>query len=130
MAEQTHMAEKIDPAETSRKGILVELTANIVSAYLSKNSVPSPEIADLIGQIHAALKRLSGGEGIAAPLRPAVPIKRSVTPEFIVCLEDGLKFESLKRHLRSRYGISPDQYREKWSLPSDYPMVAPSYAAT
>jgi predicted transcriptional regulator len=118
-------------AETSGEDVLIELTANVVSAYLSKNSVASAEIPGLIAQIYSTLKRLSGeAVGAATPLKPAVPIKRSVTAEYIVCLEDGLKFKSLKRHLRTRYGISPDQYREKWSLPSDYPMVAPNYAAT
>ena len=89
------------------------------------------EIPNLIGQIYSALKRVSGGQAAAAaePLKPAVPIKRSVTPEYIVCLEDGLKFKSLKRHLRTRYNMTPDQYREKWGLPPDYPMVAPNYAA-
>lgn len=118
-------------AETSGDSVFIELTANIVSAYVSNNSVPSADIPNLIGQVHSALKRVSGGQGAAAtePLKPAVPIKRSITPEYLVCLEDGLKFKSLKRHLRSRYGITPDQYREKWSLPPDYPMVAPNYAA-
>jgi predicted transcriptional regulator len=118
-------------AENSAEGVLIELTASIVSAYMSNNSVPSAEIPGLISQVYSALKRVSGGQAAAAaePLKPAVPIKRSVTAEHIVCLEDGLKFKSLKRHLRTRYGINPDQYREKWSLPPDYPMVAPNYAA-
>jgi predicted transcriptional regulator len=118
-------------AENSGDSVFIELTANIVSAYVSNNSVPSAEIPNLIGQVHSALKRVSDGQvaGPVEPLKPAVPIKRSVTPEYIVCLEDGLKFKSLKRHLRSRYGITPDQYREKWGLPLDYPMVAPNYAA-
>jgi predicted transcriptional regulator len=109
----------------------IELTANIVSAYVSNNSVPSAEIPNLIGQIHSALKRVSGGQmaAPAEPLKPAVPVKRSVTPEYLVCLEDGMKFKSLKRHLRTRYGMTPDQYREKWNLPPDYSMVAPNYAA-
>jgi predicted transcriptional regulator len=109
----------------------IELTASIVSAYVSNNTVPSAEIPALIGQVHLALKRVTGGQvaAPAEPLKPAVPVKRSVTPDYIVCLEDGQKFKSLKRHLRTRYGITPDQYREKWSLPQDYPMVAPNYAA-
>ncbi len=118
-------------AENSGDGVYIELTANIVSAYVSNNSVPSAEIANLIGQVYAALKRVSGGQvtaGAEQP-KPAVPIKRSVTAEYIVCLEDGLKFKSLKRHLRTRYNLTPDQYREKYSLPPDYPMVAPNYAA-
>ena len=118
-------------AENSGESTYIELTAQIVSAYVGNNSVPSAEIPNLIGQIYSALKRVSGGQvptGIE-PAKPAVPIKRSVTPEYIVCLEDGLKFKSLKRHLRTRYNLTPDQYREKYGLPPDYPMVAPNYAA-
>ena len=109
----------------------IELTANIVSAYVSNNPVSSADIPALISQVHSALKRVLGGtaEVPAEPLKPAVPIKRSINSDYLVCLEDGLKFKSLKRHLRTRYGMTPDQYREKWSLPPDYPMVAPNYAA-
>ena len=108
----------------------IELTANIVSAYVSNNTVPSADIPNLISQVHAALKRVSGGQAAAPaePLKPAVPVKRSVTPEYIVCLEDGLKFKSLKRHLRTKYNMSPEEYRAKWNLPKEYPMVAPNYA--
>jgi predicted transcriptional regulator len=116
---------------TGDSSSFIELTANIVSAYVSNNTVPSTDVPNLISQVHAALKRVSGGQAAAAPaepLKPAVPIKRSVTPEYIVCLEDGQKFKSLKRHLRTRYGVTPEQYREKWGLPPDYPMVAPKYA--
>jgi predicted transcriptional regulator len=118
-------------AENSSDTVYIELAVDIVSAYVSHNSVPSGEIPNLIGQIYAALKRVAGGQaGTAAePPKPAVPIKRSVTPEYVVCLEDGLKFKSLKRHLRTRYNLTPDQYREKYGLPPDYPMVAPNYAA-
>lgn len=118
-------------AEISGDSVFIELTANIVSAYVSNNTVSSAEIPNLIGQVHSALKRVSGGQtnAPAEPLKPAVPIKRSVTPEYIICLEDGLKFKSLKRHLRTRYNMTPDQYREKWGLPPDYSMVAPNYAA-
>ena len=117
-------------AENSGDG-LIELTATIVSAYVSNNPVPSADIANLVGQVYSALKRVAGGQVATAaePPKPAVPIKRSVTPEYIVCLEDGQKFKSLKRHLRTRYNMTPDQYREKWSLPADYSMVAPNYAA-
>jgi predicted transcriptional regulator len=109
----------------------IGLTANIVSAYVSNNSVAASDIPALINQVHAALLRVSSGQGDAAlePLKPAVAVKKSVTPEHIVCLEDGKKFKSLKRHLRSQYNMTPEQYREKWSLPADYPMVAPNYAA-
>jgi predicted transcriptional regulator len=117
-------------AEGAGDSSFIELTANIVSAYVSNNTVPSTDIPNLIGQVHAALKRVSGGQAAAPaePLKPAVPVKRSVTPEHIVCLEDGHKFKSLKRHLRTRYNMTPEQYREKWGLPPDYPMVAPNYA--
>src|SRR5262245_57105402 len=109
----------------------IELTANIVSAYVSNNSVSATEIPVLINQVHAALLQVSSGRGDAStePLRPAVSIKKSITPDHLVCLEDGKKFKSLRRHLRSQYNMTPEQYREKWGLPPDYPMVAPNYAA-
>jgi predicted transcriptional regulator len=109
----------------------IGLTAEIVSAYVSNNTVSSADIPALINQVHAALLRVSSGqaEPSSEPLKPAVPIKRSINPDFIVCLEDGKKFKSLKRHLRTQYNITPEQYREKWGLPADYPMVAPNYAA-
>ena len=118
-------------AENSGDGDFIALAANIVSAYVSHNSVPSGEIPNLISQVYSALKRVAAGQSAAAAEapKPAIPIKRSVTPEYIVCLEDGLKFKSLKRHLRTRYKLTPDQYREKFGLPPDYPMVAPNYAA-
>jgi predicted transcriptional regulator len=119
-------------AENSSESTYIQLTANIVSAYVSNNTVASAEIPALISQVYAALTRLSGAGPIATsaePLKPAVPVKRSVTAEYIVCLEDGKKFKSLKRHLRSQYNMTPDQYRSKWSLAPDYPMVAPNYAA-
>src|SRR5271154_5890977 len=118
-------------ADNTSERSFIELTANIVSAYVSNNPVPSADIPALIGQVHSALKRVTGDQAAAPaePLKPAVPVKRSINPDHIVCLEDGLKFKSLKRHLRTRYNLTPDQYREKWSLPPDYPMVAPNYAA-
>ena len=118
-------------AENSGESGYIQLTANIVSAYVSNNTVASAEIPNLIGQVYSALMRISSGQTAppAEPLKPAVAVKRSVTPEYIVCLEDGKKFKSLKRHLRTQYGITPEQYREKWGLPPDYPMVAPNYAA-
>ena len=109
----------------------IQLTANIVSAFVSNNAVSSAEISALISQVYSALMRVTSGVAVAAPaapLKPAVPVKRSITPEYLVCLEDGKKFKSLKRHLR-RYRMTPDQYRAKWNLPADYPMVAPNYAA-
>lgn len=118
-------------AENLGESGYIQLTANIVSAYVSNNTVASAEIPNLIAQVFSALMRISSGQTAppAEPLKPAVAVKRSVTPEYIVCLEDGKKFKSLKRHLRTQYGITPEQYREKWGLPPDYPMVAPNYAA-
>ena len=118
-------------AENSGDSSYIQLTADIVSAYVSHNTVASAEIPNLIAQVYSALMRISSGQVAppAEPLKPAVAVKRSVTPEYIVCLEDGKKFKSLKRHLRTQYGITPEQYREKWGLPPDYPMVAPNYAA-
>ena len=108
----------------------IELAADIVSAYVSNNSVPSGDLPSLISDVHGALLRVAGGQ-VEAPAeapKPAVAVKKSVTPDYIVCLEDGKKFKSLKRHLRTQYSMTPEQYREKWGLPADYPMVAPNYA--
>ena len=118
-------------AENAANGNFIELTAEIVSAYVSNNTVAAGDIPALINQVHAALNRVSSksGEAAAEPLKPAVSLKKSVTPEYIVCLEDGKKFKSLKRHLRTQYNMTPEQYREKWGLGADYPMVAPNYAA-
>jgi predicted transcriptional regulator len=115
----------------SANSSFIRLTAEIVSAYVSNNSVPAGDIPALINQVHAALTRVSGTpvETSVEALKPAVPVKKSITPEYIVCLEDGKKFKSLKRHLRTQYNMTPEQYREKWNLPPEYPMVAPNYAA-
>jgi predicted transcriptional regulator len=117
--------------EDGAQSELIGLTADIVSAYVSKNAVASADLPALIGEVHQALLRASGsGEAVVRDeLKPAVPIKRSVTPDYIICLEDGKKFKSLKRHLRTHYKMSPEEYRTKWQLPHDYPMVAPNYAA-
>jgi predicted transcriptional regulator len=108
----------------------LDLTADIVSAYLSHNTLPAQDVPNLMFDVHAALIRLS--TGTSAPshegLKPAVTPKKSVTNDYIVCLEDGKKFKSLKRHLRTQYNMSPEEYRDKWGLPADYPMVAPNYA--
>jgi predicted transcriptional regulator len=111
---------------------LVDLSADIVCAYVSHNALSVADLPKLIAEIHNALKGLQAG-GSAEPaeeLRPAVSIRKSVANDYIVCLEDGKKFKSLKRHLKTHYNLSPEEYREKWSLPGDYPMVAPSYSAT
>jgi predicted transcriptional regulator len=108
----------------------IELAADIVSAYVSNNSVPTGDLPGLISEVHTALMKVGVG-AIELPTeapKPAVPVKKSVTPDYIVCLEDGKKFKSLKRHLRTQYNMTPEQYREKWALPIDYPMVAPNYA--
>jgi predicted transcriptional regulator len=117
-------------AENAGETSYIQLTANIVSAYVSNNTVATAEIPNLISQVYSALFRVSNGQAAAPmePLKPAVPVKRSITPEYIVCLEDGKKFKSLKRHLRTQYDMTPERYREKWGLSADYPMVAPNYA--
>jgi predicted transcriptional regulator len=111
---------------------LIELSTEIVSAYVSHNSVSPNDLTRLIAEVHAALRNLNGGEAPAPveELKPAVPVKKSIASDYIICLEDGKKFKSLKRHLRTHYNLSPEEYREKWGLPADYPMVAPSYSAT
>ncbi|MFN3686664.1 MucR family transcriptional regulator [Salinarimonas sp.] len=108
----------------------VALAADVVASYVASNSLPPQEIPALIEQVHSALAGLGKAKPVepTPQLKPAVPIRKSITPDYIVCLEDGKKFKSLKRHLRTRYGLSPEQYREKWGLPEDYPMVAPNYA--
>lgn len=111
---------------------LAKMTAEMVSAYLSNNHISPQDVPELIKSVHRSMSVLCSGSGEsvanAGNAKPAVPVKRSITSEYIVCLEDGMKFKSLKRHLRSSYGLSPDEYRSKWSLPHDYPMVAPNYA--
>ena len=110
---------------------LVALTAEIVSAYVSNNPVGASDLPGLIGDVHSALTRVTGNIEIPEreEAKPAIAVKKSVTPDYIICLEDGKKFKSLKRHLRTHYKLTPDEYRTKWGLPHDYPMVAPNYAA-
>ena len=105
----------------------LELVSKIVSAYVSNSSLPLEELPDLIKTVHEALERPD--QAASSPPEPAVPIKKSVKPDYVICLEDGRKLKMLKRHLRTSYGMSPDEYRQKWGLSSDYPMVAPKYAA-
>ena len=111
---------------------LIELSAEIVSAYVSHNALSPTDLARLIVEVHGTLKGLHSKDTPepAEELKPAVPVRKSVAPDYIVCLEDGKKFKSLKRHLRTHYNLSPEEYREKWGLPADYPMVAPNYSAT
>jgi predicted transcriptional regulator len=122
--------KKIKMSDNIATSNYIELAADIVSAYVSNNSVPLSDLPSLINEVHGALMRVGGGT-VEAPVeapKPAVAVKKSVTPDYIVCLEDGKKFKSLKRHLRTQYNMTPEQYREKWALPVDYPMVAPNYA--
>jgi predicted transcriptional regulator len=109
----------------------IELTADVIAAYVSNNPVPMLELPSLIAQVHQSLAGLSTASATAPTevLTPAVPIKKSVTPDYIVCLDDGKKFKSLKRHLKTTFGMTPEEYRAKWNLPADYPMVAPAYSA-
>jgi predicted transcriptional regulator len=117
-----------DTNETAE--MLITLTADIVAAHVSNNSVAVSDLPVLIGNVHGALAGLSGGQVAPVNLEPAVPVRNSVKKEYIVCLEDGKKLKMLKRHLMTHYGMTPDDYRAKWSLPKDYPMVAPAYAET
>jgi predicted transcriptional regulator len=114
------------------KSSLVALTANIIAAYVSNNPVGREDIPVMIADIHEALSKASQRSGPAEreDLKPAVAPKKSVHEDYIICLEDGKKFKSLKRHLRTHYNLSPEEYRDKWGLPHDYPMVAPNYSAT
>jgi predicted transcriptional regulator len=120
----------MDTTQVDDKGALLEMTADIVSAYVGNNSVSANDLPSLIANIHAALSGVSSGpvEAEPEPKEPAVPIRKSISPDFLICLEDGRKFKSLKRHLRTKYDMSPEEYRSKWGLPKDYPMVAPNYA--
>jgi len=108
----------------------LRMTAQMVAAYLRKNSVPAEQITEVINSVYGSLRSIDGKANAptGADLKPAVPIKKSITPDYIVCLEDGRKLKMLKRHLRSTYGLTPEQYRQKWGLAADYPMVAPKYA--
>jgi predicted transcriptional regulator len=125
------MTDRKDSGEETRSedDILRQVT-EIVAAYVSKNPVPPEDLPAFIKSVHATLTGIGGAADNAAPVRtPAVPVKKSVTPDYLVCLEDGKKLKMLKRYLRARFGLTPDAYRAKWNLPADYPMVAPNYAA-
>lgn len=120
-------------SDTENNAVLVACTADIVSAYVGNNAVRGEELGDLIARVHGALATLGSDAAAvenAVPQAPAVPVKRSVTPDYLICLDDGKKFKSLKRHLRTSHGMTPEEYRQKWNLPADYPMVAPNYAAS
>jgi predicted transcriptional regulator len=124
--------EEVAEHTSTERGGLVGMTADVVAAYVAQNTLPSTELPGLIQQIHATLQQVASGTQHIAdqPSTPAVPVKKSVTKDYIICLEDGKRFKSLKRHLRSSFNLSPEEYRKKWGLPYDYPMVAPNYAHT
>lgn len=107
---------------------LVGYTSKIVAAYVGNNAVASDDLPDLIRLVHDSLSAVAGEEIDAPQLKPAVPVEKSISDNFLICLEDGKKFKSLKRHLRTSYDMSPEEYRAKWNLPADYPMVAPGYS--
>ncbi len=112
------------------KSDTMDMTVEIVSAFVGNNTLPAAELAALIHNVHQALNSIANGEEtkVEAPKEPAVSVKKSISNDYIICLEDGRKYKSLKRHLRTKYGMSPEEYRAKWNLPKDYPMVAPNYA--
>jgi predicted transcriptional regulator len=118
-------------SERTNRDDLLRMVTDVVAAYVGKNPVSPGQLPELINTIYASLSTLEGGQPEAKmeALKPAIPVKRSVTPDYIICLEDGKKLKMLKRHLRTTYNITPDEYRAKWGLPPDYPMVAPNYAA-
>ena len=123
------MAETVAPKIAEEE--LLRMTTDVVAAYVSNNTLPTAQLAEVINAVYSSLKSLEGqvAQVQPEPLKPAIPIRKSVTPEFLFCLEDGKKLKMLKRHLRSTYNMTPDEYRSKWGLAPDYPMVAPNYAA-
>jgi len=118
-------------SEKASRDDLLRMVSDVVAAYVGKNPVSTGQLPELINTVYASLSSLEGGQPEAKmeALKPAIPVKRSVTPDYIICLEDGKKLKMLKRHLRTTYGMTPDEYRTKWGLTPDYPMVAPNYAA-
>ena len=116
--------------QKAERGDILRMTAEVVAAYVGNNSLPATQLPDVINTVYGTLHRVNG---VAPPVnghsqKAAIPVRRSITPDYIVCLEDGKKLKMLKRHLRTSYGLSPEEYRSKWGLPSDYPMVAPNYS--
>ncbi|MFZ3236900.1 MAG: MucR family transcriptional regulator [Stellaceae bacterium] len=122
------MAETAAPKMAEEE--LLRMTADVVAAYVSNNTLPTAQLAEVINAVYQSLKGLEGPivEAVAEPAKPAVPIRKSITPDYLICLEDGKKLKMLKRHLRSTYSMTPDEYRARWGLAPDYPMVAPNYA--
>jgi predicted transcriptional regulator len=123
------MAEQV-PAGKAAEDQLLRMTTEVVAAYVSNNTLPTGQLADVIASVYSSLRALDHGpgDGRGEAIKPAVPVRKSITPDYLICLEDGKKLKMLKRHLRSTYGLTPDAYRAKWGLPADYPMVAPNYA--
>jgi len=123
------MAEQ-SSAKKDADGQLLRMTADVVAAYVKHNSITSTQLPAFIGSVYASLRALdtSRSAPLERALRPAIPVRKSITPDYLICLEDGKKLKMLKRHLRSTYNLTPDEYRTKWGLPPDYPMVAPNYA--
>ncbi len=117
-------------SRTAAQSEILRMAVDIVAAYVSNNLVPAGQVPEVISTVYNSLNSLGGrgANGTGEPPKPAISVRRSVTPDYIVCLEDGKKLKMLKRHLRAAYGMSPDEYRSKWNLPADYPMVAPNYA--
>ena len=122
------MAEEFDKIHGESAGSTLAYTAQIVSAHVANNAVQASALPELIQQVYTALNSLGGSTVAAEKPQPAVPVKKSVFPDYIICLEDGKKLKMLKRHLMTSYGMSAEDYRQRWNLPSDYPMVAPNYA--
>ena len=122
------MAETVAPKIAEEE--LLRMTTDVVAAYVSNNTLPTAQLAEVINAVYSSLKSLEGqvAQVQPEPLKPAISIRKSVTPEFLICLEDGKRLKMLKRHLRSTYNMTPDEYRSKWGLAPDYPMVAPNYA--
>jgi predicted transcriptional regulator len=123
------MAEQV-PAGKAAEDQLLRMTTEVVAAYVSNNTLPTGQLADVIASVYSSLRALDHGplDGRGDAIKPAVPVRKSITADYLICLEDGKKLKMLKRHLRSTYGLTPDAYRAKWGLPADYPMVAPTYA--
>lgn len=130
MTQDTELMQDHGAAE-ARADEILKLASDIVAAYVSNNPIPASDVPEMIKTVHGTLGGLSGASLGDTPTtqKPAVPVKRSITPDYIICLEDGKKLKMLKRYLRSTYSMTPQQYRTKWGLPADYPMVAPNYAA-
>jgi len=118
-------------SEKTSRDDLLRMVTDVVAAYVAKNAVPAAQLSDLINTVYGSLSSLEGGqpEAKSEALKPAIAVRKSVTPDYVICLEDGKKLKMLKRHLRTTYNMTPDEYRAKWGLPPDYPMVAPNYAA-